>query len=378
MSVKSEYYKLNEKDFKNYLDNLKKSSNSIHLLNNAYFFSPTFEISNLTIKLNSKVNEFDSLINSFFPFSRKQILQSFLIDEIESTSKIENIHSTKHDIFSVIDNVSAIKDKKITSIANTYKLLLESNGTQISSLKTIRDIYDEVLKDAISKDDLPDGTFFRKGPVYITNGIKNIHVGVIGEEKIAELMNEFLKLYNSDFEIFTKMVLCHFMFEYAHPFYDGNGRLGRYLFSNGLYLETGTNFSFLISSSFAKEKSKYLKAFEEANDIHEFGCLNTYVETIISILLNQVETSIQNLKEISKKIRAYQTKKDISKSEAKIAKILYESSLLSNFGISNQEIINETGVSKRTLIYTLNKYRNENRLIETKIGRFTYHKIKDQ
>lgn len=378
MSVKSQYYKLSEKDFKSYLENLKNSPNSIHVLNDKYFFSPTFEINNLTIKLNNKVNEFDTLINSFFLFSRKQILQSFLLDEIESTNKIENIHSTKHDIFSVIDNATSTKDKKIISITNTYKLLLESKGIDITSLKTIREFYDAVLKDSVAKDELPDGKYFRKGPVYITNGIKNVHVGMLGEESIMESMAEFLKIYNSELDIFTKMILCHFMFEYIHPFYDGNGRLGRYLFSNKLYLETGTYFSFLISSSFAKEKSKYLKAFEDASDIHEFGCLNTYVETILNILLNEIETLIQNLKTIRNKIQSYQTASGISKSETKIEKILYESSLLSDFGVSNQEIINETGVSKRTLIYTLNKYRNENRLIETKIGRFTYHKLKDQ
>lgn len=138
MSVKSQYYKLSEKDFKSYLENLKNSPNSIHVLNDKYFFSPTLEINNLTIKLNNKVNEFDTLINSFFLFSRKQILQSFLLDEIESTNKIENIHSTKHDIFSVIDNAASTKDRKVISIANTYKLLLESKGIDITSLKTIR------------------------------------------------------------------------------------------------------------------------------------------------------------------------------------------------------------------------------------------------
>ncbi len=102
----------NEKDFKIYLESLKNSPNSIHVLNDKYFFSPTFDVNNLTIKLNNKVNEFDTLINSFFLFSRKQILQSFLLDEIESTNKIENIHSTKHDIFSVIDNALSTKDKK--------------------------------------------------------------------------------------------------------------------------------------------------------------------------------------------------------------------------------------------------------------------------
>ena len=75
--------------------------------------------------------ELDNLVNSFSFFARNQIIQSFLIDEIEATNKIEKINSTKHNILSIIDNISTSKEKKIISIANAYKLLLESKGNKI-------------------------------------------------------------------------------------------------------------------------------------------------------------------------------------------------------------------------------------------------------
>ena len=59
-------------------------------------------------------------------------------------------------------------------------------------------IYDLILKDTIEKNDLPDGTYFRHENVYVTNGIKNIHIGVIGEENINRLMGEFINIYNSN------------------------------------------------------------------------------------------------------------------------------------------------------------------------------------
>ena len=59
----------------------------------------------------------------------------------------------------------------------------------------------------------------------------------------------------------------------------------------------------------------------------------------------------------------------------KIYKVICEVSALSDFGVSNEEILNETGVSKRTLIYTLNKLKKEMNMIDTNIGKFSYHKF---
>ena len=114
MSVKSNYFKMNKQEFENYINNLKHSSSSIHLLNNKYFYYLSTQTNNLIISLNKKIIELDSLINSFTPFSKRQIVQSFLIEEIEATNKIENINSTRHDIFKIINQISCLKDKKIS------------------------------------------------------------------------------------------------------------------------------------------------------------------------------------------------------------------------------------------------------------------------
>ena len=140
--------------------------------------------------------------------------------------------------FSIISNTSISSDRKIISIANSYKHLLKSKGNKITSVKEIRELYDVILNNAILKKDLPDGKYFRKGNIYVSNGLKILHAGTSGEENIIKEMNEFIKLYNSNIDTITKMILCHFIFENIHPFYDGNGRIGRYLFSNGLFLET--------------------------------------------------------------------------------------------------------------------------------------------
>ena len=375
MSVKSNYFKLSETDFNEYLNDLKKSSNTICLLDGKFFFNQSIDICNMLVELNKKIIELDFIINSFTNFSKNQIIQSFIIDEIESTNRIEHIFSTKHDIFKIINDASFSKEKKIISIANAYKYLLENKEINVKSCQDIRNIYDIVLKDAIDKNDLPDGVYFRHGPVYITDGIKNIHIGIIGEENINKYMEEFVNLYNYHNDIFIKLILCHFILEYVHPFYDGNGRIGRFLFSSELFKETKNYFSFTISASLLHEKNKYYKAFKEANDKYEFGCLNTYVETILKILINQTDILIKELYLKKNQLSTFKNNFKMTKSEDKIFKLISEASIFSYFGVSNEEIIKETQVSKRTLISALNKFKENNILVDTKIGKFDYHKF---
>lgn len=375
MSVKSNYFKMTEEEFKSYLQTLKKSNDSISFLNNAYFYTPEKEINRLVLSLHQKVFAFDVIIDSLTSFSKRQIIQSFLLDEIQSTNRIENIQSTKHDIFKVIHGVSSSKDKKVVSIANAYRQLIQTGGVNVTSHQEVRKLYDDVLQGAIDSTDLPDGVYYRHGPVYVTNGLEPIHSGTFGEENIMHGMDEFLALYHSDNEPFTKMILCHFLLEHIHPFYDGNGRFGRFLLSNGIFYETKSYFAFAIALSFNREKKKYYQALKEAEDHYEFGCLNAYVEIMIQILLRQIDLLIQKLEKDRMACQDVSLPFKMSKSESKIFDLLSEASVFSNYGVSNDEIRKETGVSKRTIISTLNKFRKLSLLHETKIGKITFHQF---
>ena len=89
MSLKTTYFKIGKKEFDLYLSNLKSSNNTIYLLNNKYFFVQSIEISNKALELNKKMIKLDMILNSYSEFAKRQIIQSFLIDEIESTNEIE-------------------------------------------------------------------------------------------------------------------------------------------------------------------------------------------------------------------------------------------------------------------------------------------------
>ncbi|MDD6258948.1 MAG: Fic family protein [Erysipelotrichaceae bacterium] len=381
MNIKKLFYTMDTDAFESYIHNIKNDPGTISVLPGKYFLFPDKEINDSIIQLHRIHTEFDAVAHSFSDFSQKQIIQSYLIDEIQNTNEIENIHTTRHDIFSVMNHVKKRpSDHHINSVLNSYALLLKQNDQKLKELKDLREQYDLLMQDAFEdEEDKPDGKYFRSKSVSISDGLKTVYNGYYPEEKVIEGMKQFLSIYNNaSMDIYLRLIISHFMLETIHPFYDGNGRLGRYLFSRELYRQERSYAAFLIASCINKQKSNYYKSFRETEDIHEYGCLNTYTDMFLKILSDGFSDEIMKLKEKESTLQNQinEIPDDIRKSERKILIVLLEASIFTFFGISIDEIIKQTSSSKRTVIYALNDLRKRNLLIETKFGRIIFHKAK--
>lgn len=66
---------------------------------------------------------------------------------------------------------------------------------------------------------------YRNGPIYIR---RSMHVPP-NRDAVRELMPAFFDLLKNEPEPAVRVVLGHFIFVYIHPYYDGNGRMGRFL-----------------------------------------------------------------------------------------------------------------------------------------------------
>jgi hypothetical protein len=106
---------------------------------------------------------------------------------------------------------------------------------------------------------------YRNGPVYIR---RSMHVPS-GHEAVRELMPAFLELLQNEKEPAVRVVLGHFIFVYIHPYFDGNGRVGRFLMN--VMLASG-GYSWTVVP--LERRDRYMSALESASvggDIKPFA-----------------------------------------------------------------------------------------------------------
>ena len=381
MNIKKKYYKLGEKDFKKYLDNLKKDPDNITIfkeMDHSFFYYPSSEINNKLLTLHKLELEFNMLANTLSKDKQSMIKQSFIIDEIQSSNSTENIYSTKNDIFGISSSKAIIQNKKITSIVNIYNSIDSFNINDLYSLNKLRKLYDTLMLDAYeNKNDIPDGKYFRKETVYITNGIQPIYQGFNPETKIIKGMEDVINvLKNKDIDIYLKILITHFMIETIHPFYDGNGRYGRLIMSLILYTNTKSLLSYKIATGINKQKTTYYNALEDARDIHEFGCLNDYISCMLDILIKEYKNTINSTKnKLTQISNITKYPSNLTKSEKIIYDLLKDATYLTYFGICNEEIINITGISKKTVIECFNKLNKKKLIVDYKLSKTLFHKL---
>lgn len=207
------------------------------------------------------------------PIALGAYIRSLIMSEVVYSNEIEGVYSTRRQIEAALEQaraeeISHSKEAKthhspFVEFAKLY-LGLTENPLPPESLQDIRDIYDSVVKDSLDEENKFDNSLFRTGPVVIENERgKIVHTGVSPESGIERMLDQWLALSKSDEipEIYGAL-LCHFLFGYIHPFYDGNGRTGRYLLALHLSAPLSQPTVLSLSRTIAENKAAYYKAFD--------------------------------------------------------------------------------------------------------------------
>lgn len=218
-----------------------------------------------------------------------------LIDEVILSNDIEGIRSTRKEVKDVLgDDSTSTKKKKFDGMVKKYALLLDdSYKVSLKNSIDIRKLYDEIVFDEIEEKNWPDGEVFRKDVAEVVSGTQQVkHVGLIPEAKIIHYMDTLLNLINDDtIPMLHRIAIFHYMIGYVHPFYDGNGRLSRFISSYLLKEEFNSLVALRLSYTIKNSKLDYYKAFDIANDNHNMGDLTHF----IIYFSNVVEQSIDSL-----------------------------------------------------------------------------------
>ena len=161
--------------------------------------------------------------------------------------------------------------KRFISMVRKYLILQSDKSIPLSTSQDVRNLYDEFIADEIARDDpgdQPDGEIFRKSPVHVSNSHGDtIHEGLFPESKIITAMDSALSILNNDdYDILIRVALFHYFFGYIHPFYNGNGRMTRFISSYMLAKVFSKSACLRISYVIKEHRSKYYELFQNAND----------------------------------------------------------------------------------------------------------------
>ena len=253
-------------------------------------------------------------------------IRSLIVDEVVCTNELEGVHSTRRQIDELLENdlrhgggdvSDKVEHKRFRELARLY-LALSEQGHELQFPTTpedIRAIYDLAMRGESLGADAPDGRLFRKGRVEVIGaGQKVLHEGLFPESAITEAVCKMLELLGSgDVPSLCAAVVGHYLFEYAHPFYDGNGRTGRYLLSLALVKSLSMLTTLSLSRVIAQNRSPYYRAFREAQSPLNHGELTMFVLTMLAYIRDAQEDLVSDLQ--CKKALLERAERGIAKGE---------------------------------------------------------------
>ena len=359
------YYGVKEEDIPKILDgNFEKEYNLfyVNLLEHTLLQEKIMENSKKIISLSNP--------NKFPQIAIKEIINKILSNELDKTNKIEGIETIKSEIYSSLkdDKKSSKKNNKLDGIIKKYKDIMEKNfkDTQhIDNLSSFRKIYNEMFEGFEKSGNYKlDGKYFRKDTVKVINGLGNtIHIGVNGEEAIEKNIEDLIQFMNrKDIPFLIKASISHYFFEYIHPFYDGNGRFGRYLLSLYLARKLDILTAFSLSYSISKNLDDYYKSFVEVEDVNNYGEITFFVENILKTIKSGQEMIIELLNDSIMRFNhsmeiLNEITKDLSEKENILLQIYLQNYLFNDFEeITNIEL---TDIINGSTQQTINKYIQE-------------------
>lgn len=191
-----------------------------------------------------------------------------LENEIISTFKIEQIHTTRESVRNILVGKApkGEDEQRIWGMKQGFDFI--ADRTNKINAENVRRLYEIAINPYLEdKENQLDYTqMYRNDGVLVGNKLsqEKVHEGSPAD-KIEGKMNSLFAFIDQDTDMddLAKAAAIHFYIGYLHPYFDGNGRMARMLhiwyllqkgYSSALYLP--------FSSLIIETKDKYNKAYE--------------------------------------------------------------------------------------------------------------------
>lgn len=204
--------------------------------------------------------------------------------------RIKTIHS------SLLIEGNRLNERTVTAILDGKRVFGDAHD--ILEVENAKRAYDLIPGlDPYSLDDLlaahkammdglvPEAGRFRSGNVGVFDGDLLIHAGTPAAYVPEVMADVFGWLKRTDMHPLLASCIFHFEFEFAHPFADGNGRIGR-LWHTLLLSRWRPVLAWLpIESTIRSRQSGYYAALAESDRI---GSSETFVEFMLEVIRDSI------------------------------------------------------------------------------------------
>lgn len=376
-TLKTIFHQHNEEIARKVLEKRRTSDSALRwdfpVKDEKLFVLVTPELLALTEAIGKKEAQLTGLWSELSGGAQAHMLRHLLISEASATNAIENIHSTRQELDETLFHVEKKQspaNRRFAKMLNYFYELLKGELELPKSPQELRRLYDSFFDGEIVQEDMPDGELFRAASVTITDGIReSIHRGFEPEAAIISGVDTALSLMNAQTgSTLLQLIMAHYMFEAVHPFYDGNGRLGRFLLIQGVSSVLSIFTAFALSTAINEEKPKYYKAFTEVQHKMNFGDGTPFALTMYSLLLSaqeqlheQLLLRINQLKTLSDKSKELDSSGSISNAKPRLYSLLHVLGQVELFGWERGE---EQATIAKTLEVTEQTLRKDLKHLE--------------
>lgn len=297
------------------------------------------------------------------------LLNTLALQEAKDSSAVENIITTHDELFRAELNINLVKNISAKEVQR-YSLALKEGfkavqKDKIISNSLILNIHSVLEQNNAGYRALP-GTELKNDK---TNEV--VYTPPQHANEIKIFMYNLIDYMNNDeiddIDHLVKMAIVHHQFESIHPFYDGNGRLGRIL--NILYLISKDLLDFptlYLSRYIIQNKSEYYRLLQA---VREDDLWEEWIIFMLDAISSVSKQSIELIKKIKTTMMQYK-----NTIRTKLPKI-YSQDLINNLFKHPYTKIEYLQEDLKIIRQTASKYLNEvesldeNMLSKIKIGR---------
>ncbi len=295
------------------------------------------------------------------------LINTLMLQEAKDSSAIENIITTHDDIFKAdvdIDHSVAAKE------VNNYSKALHIGFDIVKNDKLITN---RTLLKMHKKLEGNDAGFRRQSGTQLKNDATGeiVYTPPQDPKDVLDYMTNLEKYINEDgddLHVLVKMAVIHYQFESIHPFYDGNGRIGRminilYLIAQGLL-----DYPILYLSRYIiQNKQDYYRLLQNIHETNDW-------ESWILYMLDALEVTAQQTIALTKAImELFAEQKHYIRENFKK---FYSHDLLNNLFIHPYTKIDNLakalGVQRNTASKYLNALAEDDVLVKIPLGSYHY------